>query len=121
MDYGPYGFFDGLYRYQKATQAPQRMGNYYSGNNFAGNMLGQGIDTMNSLGGNISNAFAQANAQSGRNMAAQVPADVERIRQQGQNQRLQSIAPLLAGIFGGGMGGGGSRGISTNYGAGVSY
>lgn len=117
MDYGPYGFFDGLYRYQNAT-APRNTGQM--GNNFAGNMLGQGINTMNNLGSTIGNAFGQAAALSSQNYQAGMPLEIERLRQQGQNQRLQSMAPLLAGIFGGG-GGSSPRDITTNYGAGVSY
>jgi hypothetical protein len=116
MNYGPFGYFDGL----NAT-APKNTMTMQMGNQFAGNMLGQGINTMNNLGANIGNAFAQANQQSGYNMAAKMPYEVERLRQQGASQRLQAMAPLLAALFGGGGAAGGMKNINTNYGAGVRY
>jgi hypothetical protein len=112
----PYDYFDALSRYN------QGMNNMMRSNqpSFGAGLIGSAMGTMNNLGSNIGNAFAQANAFSSANMANQVPYNVEMARQQGANQRLKAVAPLLAALFGGGSGGG-LKGITTNYGAGVSY
>lgn len=89
-------------------------------------VLWQGMNNMNNLGNQIGQGFATANAISSANLQQRYNAaatiDSERLRQQGQSERLQMMAPLIGSLMGGG-GGGGSRGIdkiNTNYGAGVS-
>jgi hypothetical protein len=112
----PYDYFDALSRYNTSMNGLARSNQP----SFGAGLIGQGLGTMNSLGSNIGNAFAQANAFSSANMANQVPLDVENARQNGANTRLKTMAPLLAALFGGGASGG-LKDITTNYGAGVSY
>lgn len=107
----PYAAADARFRYNQAMTP-----------SFGAGLVASGMNAMNNLGSNISNAFAQANAQSGYNRAAQVPYEVERLRQQGASQRLREMAPLIAALFSGGAGArGGAPNINTNYGAGVRY
>lgn len=53
-------------------------------------------------------------------LQAQTQLGSDFLNQQGQNQRLGALAPLLAAIMGGSGGGGFSGGLTTNYGAGVT-
>lgn len=116
---GNYGGGQGYASYGQPNRANQGYNAGFYNPGFG--MLSQGINTMNNLGSNIGNAFAQANAISSANMANQVPVEMEQMRQQGMMQRLQALSPLLSGIFGG-MGSGGQPGnIKTNYGAGVTF
>ncbi len=87
-------------------------------NTINSNLLG-GIGAMQGLGSAISNGFGQANAQSGYNMAAQVPYEVEQARQAGMTNRLNAMLPVFSGLLGRG-GGAGMQGFSTNFGQGAS-
>ncbi len=115
QQFNPYDYFSALNMYQQA-QAPS----------FQNGLVGMGMNAMNNLGANTSNAFGAAAALSSQNtqakMAAESPIWQEYYRQQGQNQRLETLAPLLGALFGGGMGGsGGVNSASTNYGAGYNF
>lgn len=88
---------------------------------FGAGIAAQGMNTMNNLGSQISNAFGNAAALSSENYRAGMPVEQERVRQQGALERLQAIAPLLGSVFGGGGDSVSPGNISTNYGAGVSF
>ena len=88
-------------------------------NSFAGQMAGvnnafAGVAALNSAN---NQALNRANADYATGYSA--PVEVARLQQEGQNQRLQALSPLLTGLFGtgGGAGTGGSGGGLTGFNA----
>ncbi len=113
----PYEYFDALSRYQNSMQ-PQAP-------SFQNGMMAYGMNTAQNLGGQVMNGFAQAAALNSQNLQNRMQYEsqlqLEKMRQEGQNQRMSAAAPLLSALLGGNSGSGsGSNGssVTTNYGAG---
>lgn len=72
---------------------------------------------------NSANNQALNQANLGYATGYQAPVEIERMRQEGQNQRMSALSPLLSGLFGGGSGsgGGGLTGFNAVGADGKSY
>lgn len=109
----PYQYFDALSRYQQSVrpQAPA----------FQNGMMAYGMNTAQNLGSNVMQGFAAANALNSANLQARMNAEAplmqEKIRQEGMNQRMTAMAPMMQALLGGGTPAG-SASMTTNYGAG---
>ena len=119
--YDPYQQYYGMQQHQGPSldynHMFDQMRDYYDPASNIGHDIGKASLAANTLSSQNAQAryYPEAMVQQ-----AQLALEMEKLKQQGQNQRLGMTGPLLAALFGGGAGGGSSMSMAGGHGGGFT-